>query len=39
VFISGIDNFVGLLNPATGVVTPIAIGFGKATGLIFVPKT
>jgi hypothetical protein len=36
---SGIDNFVGLLNPATGFVTPIAIGFGKATGLVFVPKT
>ena len=36
---SGIDNFVGVLNPATGFVTPIAIGFGKATGLVFIPKS
>ena len=35
---SGIDNFVGVVNPATGFTTPIAIGFGKATGLVFVPN-
>ena len=34
---SGIDNFVGVVNPATGFTTPIAIGFGKATGMAFVP--
>jgi hypothetical protein len=35
---SGIDNFVGVVNPATGFTTPIAIGFGKATGMVFVPN-
>ena len=33
---SGVDNFVATINPATGFVTPIAIGFGKATGMVFV---
>jgi hypothetical protein len=33
---SGVDNFVATINPATGFETPIAIGFGKATGMVFV---
>jgi hypothetical protein len=33
---SGIDNFVATINPATGFATPVAIGFGKATGMVFV---
>jgi hypothetical protein len=36
---SGIDNFVATINPATGFETPIAIGFTKATGMIFVPNS
>ena len=36
---SGVDNFVGLVAPATGFVTPIAIGFGKATGMVFVANS
>ncbi len=35
---SGIDNFVATINPATGFATPVAIGFGKATGMVFVPS-
>lgn len=35
---SGVDNFVGVIAPATGFVTPIAIGFQKATGMVFVPN-
>jgi hypothetical protein len=34
---SGVDNFVATINAATGFVTPVAIGFGKATGMVFVP--
>jgi hypothetical protein len=33
---SGVDNFVAVIDPKTGFETPIAIGFGKATGLAFV---
>ena len=33
---SGIDNFVATINPTTGFETPVAIGFGKATGMVFV---
>jgi hypothetical protein len=36
---SGVDNFVATVAPATGFVTPIAIGFGKATGMVFVPNS
>ena len=36
---SGVTNFVGTLDPATGYITPFAIGFGKATGMVFVPTT
>jgi hypothetical protein len=30
---------VALVAPATGFETPIAIGFLKATGLVFVPNS
>jgi hypothetical protein len=33
---SGVTNFVGTVSPATGFVTPIAVGFTKATGMVFV---
>ena len=33
---SGVDNFVGTIDPKTGFETPVAIGFGKATGMVFV---
>lgn len=36
---SGIDNFVAVIAPATGFETPIAIGFQKATGMVFVPNS
>jgi ABC-type molybdate transport system substrate-binding protein len=36
---SGVDNFVATVAPATGFVTPIAIGFQKATGMVFVPNS
>jgi hypothetical protein len=36
---SGITNFVATINPATGFSTPIAIGFFKATGMVFVPNS
>ena len=36
---SGVDNFVATINPKTGFETPIAIGFGKATGMVFVPNS
>ncbi|HEY8737078.1 MAG TPA: hypothetical protein VIO62_08560 [Candidatus Dormibacteraeota bacterium] len=35
---SGTVNFVGTIDPSTGFVTPIAIGFLKATGMVFVPN-
>jgi len=28
-----------MVGPATGYITPFAIGFGKATGMIFVPAS
>jgi sugar lactone lactonase YvrE len=34
---SGVSSFVGTLDPATGIIKPVVIGFSKATGLIFVP--
>ena len=34
---SGVSSFVGTVNPATGIIKPVVIGFGSATGLIFVP--
>ncbi|HEY2597877.1 MAG TPA: hypothetical protein VGJ79_05290 [Candidatus Dormibacteraeota bacterium] len=36
---SGVDNFVATIAPATGFETPIAIGFLKATGMVFVPNS
>jgi hypothetical protein len=33
---SGVTNFVGTVSPATGFITPIAVGFTKATGMVFV---
>ncbi|HEY1456598.1 MAG TPA: hypothetical protein VGG31_08870 [Candidatus Dormibacteraeota bacterium] len=35
---SGVDNFVATIAPATGFETPIAVGFMKATGMVFVPN-
>ncbi|MDP9049287.1 MAG: hypothetical protein M3O31_00980 [Acidobacteriota bacterium] len=34
---SGVSGFVGSVDPATGNIKPVVIGFGKATGLVFVP--
>jgi hypothetical protein len=36
---SGVASFVGTLNPTTGTVTPIAIGFKSPTGLLFAAGT
>jgi hypothetical protein len=32
---SGVDDFVAVFAPATGFETPIAIGFLKATGMVY----
>ncbi len=34
---SGVASFVGTVNLTTGTITPVAIGFVKPTGLLFVP--
>jgi sugar lactone lactonase YvrE len=36
---SGVVGFVGVINMTTGFITPIAIGFAKATGMLFVPNS
>jgi len=36
---SGVTNFVGTVDPKTGFITPLAVGFTKATGMVFVPST
>jgi hypothetical protein len=36
---SGVTNFVGTVNPSTGFITPFAVGFTKATGMVFVPDS
>ena len=36
---SGVDGLVGVISPSTGFVVPIAIGFFKATGMVFVPNS
>jgi sugar lactone lactonase YvrE len=36
---SGTVGFVGVINMTTGFVTPVVIGFAKATGMIFVPNS
>jgi hypothetical protein len=35
---SGVTNFVGTVDTKTGFITPIAIGFTKTTGMVFVPN-
>ncbi|HEY0755947.1 MAG TPA: hypothetical protein VGD98_18460 [Ktedonobacteraceae bacterium] len=34
---SGVAGFVGLVDPATGIITPVVIGLLHPTGMIFVP--
>ena len=36
---SGVSNLVGTVNSANGIVTPFAVGFTKATGMVFVPRS
>ena len=36
---SGTVGFVGVINMTTGFVTPVVIGFAKATGMLFVPNS
>ncbi len=36
---SGVVGFVGVINMTTGFVTPVVIGFAKATGMLFVPNS
>lgn len=36
---SGVGGAVGVLDPATSFITPIAIGFGSPSGMIFVPNS
>ncbi len=35
----GVAGVLGTVDPATGIVTPFAVGFGKPTGMVFVPGT
>jgi hypothetical protein len=35
---STVINFVGTVDPSTGTITPFAVGFTKATGMVFVPS-
>ena len=34
---SGVAGIVGTIDPATGIVTPVAIGFGSPHGITYVP--
>ncbi len=36
---SGVTNFVGTVDKTTGFITPFAVGFTKATGMVFVPSS
>ncbi len=36
---SGVGGFVGLVDLSTGFVTPIIVGFGSPSGLLFVPNS
>lgn len=36
---SGVGGFVGVVDPSTGFVTPVVIGFGSPTGMLFVPNS
>jgi hypothetical protein len=34
-----VTNFVGAVDARTGLITPLAVGFTKAAGMVFVPNT
>jgi sugar lactone lactonase YvrE len=34
---SGVAGVLATVDPATGIITPFALGFGKPTGMLFVP--
>jgi hypothetical protein len=36
---SGVASALGTVDPSTGIITPFAIGFGKPTGMLFVPAS
>jgi hypothetical protein len=36
---SGVAGFVGTIDPTTGILTPVVIGFSSPTGMLFVPDT
>ncbi len=36
---SGVAGLVGVVSPSTGIVSGVAIGFGKPTGMLFVPNS
>jgi len=36
---SGVGSAVGVVDPSTGFITPIAIGFGSPSGMLFVPNS
>jgi hypothetical protein len=36
---AGVVNFLGTIDPATGLITPIVVGFADPTGVIFVPDS
>jgi hypothetical protein len=35
---SGVAGALGTVDPSTGIITPFAVGFGKPTGMLFVPS-
>jgi hypothetical protein len=36
---SGVAGLIATVDPHSGILTPIALGFGKPTGMIFVPDS
>ncbi len=36
---SGVAGAVGVVDPSTGIVTPVVIGFSQPTGMLFVPNS
>jgi hypothetical protein len=36
---SGVAGFVGVVDPSTGIIHPVAIGFVNPTGMLFVPDS
>ena len=36
---SGVAGLVGVVDPSTGIVTAVAIGFSQPTGMLFVPNS